>query len=145
MIASSHIKPMLKNTQRKIIVNWCVDILLNWTDKFDTIVVSGHSMTMIGTVVAHVLNKNILLIRKERTINSDYMIEGNQFSRCVMIDDCICTGDSIERCAGAIKEFDGEFVGFLLWSDKYNSKFYNTTYEEKAFNLGYGIELCEYE
>lgn len=143
MIASDHIKPMLRPSQRKTIVNWCVDILLNRTHEFDTIVVSGHSMTMIGSIIAHILDKKLLLVRKYETINSEYMIEGQKYTRCVMIDDCICTGDSIIRCNEAIEEFEGDFVGFLLWSDQHKSEVYHLD-GKTVPNIGFGIELCDY-
>ena len=62
--ASTHMEYAFLYASRNIIIEKIIKALTPKIKKFDSIVVSGYSMALIGSIVAHALKKNIVLVRK---------------------------------------------------------------------------------
>jgi adenine/guanine phosphoribosyltransferase-like PRPP-binding protein len=76
---------------------------------FDTIVVTGVSGLLLGPIVAHLMGKNIAVIRKHsETSHSANRIEGELGKRYVILDDFICTGDTVIKIK---REIAGKLSG----------------------------------
>lgn len=93
------------------IVGWTADV------KFDTFVATGLSGLMIAPVVAEMLGKNLLAVRKPReSIHSNNRLQGTLGERWVFLDDFIGGGATFERVWDAVNGYDTQFVGACLYS-----------------------------
>jgi len=90
-------------TRNKIIVKAVCD-LRKMEQQFDTIVCCGVSGLMVVPQIAEILNKHILVVRKDESRYSEFTTEGVAPFRYVVIDDLICSGNTIERITNTIKE-----------------------------------------
>ena len=72
---------------------------------YDSIACSGVSGSLIVPQVAELLNKNIILVRKtlEKTY-SEFLIEGVAPTRYIIVDDLICSGNTVKHILRSIKE-----------------------------------------
>jgi orotate phosphoribosyltransferase len=59
---------------------------------------------MVVPQIAEILNKNILVVRKDERRYSDFTTEGVAPFRYVVIDDLICSGKTIKHITDTIKE-----------------------------------------
>ena len=119
--ASTHMEYAFLYASRNIIIEKIIKALTPKIKKFDSIVVSGYSMALIGSIVAHTLKKNIVLVRKpsEDRISS-YRAEGIHYQRCIIIDDLICSGFTFIRIIDGLKEIHCTTIGFMLYNDSTN-------------------------
>lgn len=90
-------------TRNKIIIKAVCD-LRKISDEFDSIACCGSSGLMVVPQVAELLNKNILLIRKEtEKCYSNFAIEGIAPFRYIILDDLICSGNTVRHIKGTIR------------------------------------------
>lgn len=116
--ASYHMKFAFDYASRDIIIKTILETLIPKIKKFDSIVVSGYSMALIGSIVAHELKKNIVIVRKkDEESHSDYVAEGFSKQRCVFIDDLVATGDTLHYVHKMLKDIKGTIVGVILYFD----------------------------
>jgi orotate phosphoribosyltransferase len=84
--------------------------------KFDGFAVSGYSMSIIGSILAHEMGKEIAVIRKPTdNRNSMHEVEGKHGKRWVFLDDLIATGSTLDRVCGKISKIEGTVVGICMW------------------------------
>ena len=91
-------------------VNLAMNFLCPRVDKFDSIVCTGVSGMLLAPIVAHLLNKNIVVVRNEKShvrthaitqVESGTGIYG--IGRYVFVDDLIETGATLVRVADTIQ------------------------------------------
>lgn len=103
-----------------------VKILKTNRVKYDTIAVSGVSGITVGSMVAFHLKKRLAIVRKKSDVTHSWItVEHSpssktkgKFSRYIIIDDLIDSGDTIKRVLdGVAKERgdDAECVGIVLY------------------------------
>lgn len=115
----SHLAPVLNRRTRDATVKKCIEVLLN--HDFDTLAFSGMSGAGIGFVLAHILHKEVILIRKPgepRRAGMTYFNEGyKDAKRYVIIDDLISTGTTAARVIRGVRELcpNAFLVGILTY------------------------------
>ena len=73
-------------------------------ESFDSIACCGVSGLMVVPQIAEILNKNIIIVRKDEKRYSEFFIEGVSPSRYVILDDLICSGDTIKHIMNSIHD-----------------------------------------
>lgn len=71
---------------------------------FDSIACSGTSGLMIVPPLAELMEKNICVVRNTSDCYSEFMVEGVAPYRYIIVDDLICSGNTVKRIINAIKE-----------------------------------------
>jgi adenine/guanine phosphoribosyltransferase-like PRPP-binding protein len=67
-------------------------------DRFDAIAFRGISGAIIAPVVAYLMGKKLIAVRKEAGSHSDYMVEGpTSAMRYVIVDDCRSSGKTADK------------------------------------------------
>lgn len=90
-------------TRNKIIIKAVCD-LRKITDKFDSIACCGVSGLMVVPQIAELLDKHIIIVRKDEERYSEFRTEGVAPFRYVVIDDLICSGNTIRRINKTLRE-----------------------------------------
>lgn len=101
-----------------------LSILIQNGLEFDSIVCTGLSGLLIAPSVADILDKQIIVIRKNNEqSHSDYSIEGFVESPYIIIDDCISTGNTINRIVDQMKHsgYDPKCLGVYLYAPEHIS------------------------
>ena len=92
---SSHTSLLLNHNIRNKIIMECVGRLRSVDH--DCIVVCGTSGLMVGPQVSEILQKNLVIVRKQHDSSySNFCIEGAYSPRFVILDDLICSGKTID-------------------------------------------------
>ena len=100
---SSHTSRLLNHKYRnKIIMQTYVD-LRNKDLEFDAIVCCGISGLMVVPQIAELLKKNIIVIRKDLNGYSSFNIEGPYTNKYIIVDDLICSGNTVKTIMKQIK------------------------------------------
>jgi len=99
---ASHTCRVLNHKSRNKIVIKAVCDLRKIANTFDSIACCGVSGLMVVPQIAEILNKNIIIVRKDERRYSQFYIEGVSPSRYVIVDDLICSGDTIKHIIGSI-------------------------------------------
>jgi adenine/guanine phosphoribosyltransferase-like PRPP-binding protein len=90
-------------TRNRIIIKAVCD--LRKIEHFDSIVCCGISGLLVAPQIAEILNKHLVVIRKENDkCYSDFGIEGVAPYRYIIIDDLICSGKTVRHIKNTIKE-----------------------------------------
>ena len=72
---------------------------------YDAIACSGTSGMLVVPQIAELLKKNIIVVRKRNEqCYSDFEIEGPSTKQYIIIDDLICSGDTIKHIIRSIRE-----------------------------------------
>ena len=101
----SHTTQILNHRVRNKIIIRAVCDLRKMINNFDSIACCGVSGLMVVPQIAELLDKHILLVRKDSEQRySDFSIEGVSPYRYVIIDDLICSGNTIRHIKRHIKE-----------------------------------------
>jgi orotate phosphoribosyltransferase len=100
----SHTSLVLNHKERNKIIIKAVCKLRKISDEFDTIACCGISGLLVVPQIAELLNKHILIIRKNEKCYSEFRMEGVAPFRYVVVDDLICSGSTIKRIKNTIKE-----------------------------------------
>ncbi len=101
---ASHTCHVLNHKIRNKIIIKAVCDLRKISKDFDSIACCGVSGLMVVPQIAEILNKNILVVRKDERRYSDFTTEGVAPFRYVVIDDLICSGKTIKHITDTIKE-----------------------------------------
>lgn len=126
--------------ERNQLLKKCVSLIKEF-EFFDTIAFSGNSGSLMSFPLAHRLNKEIIVVRKPREVESAHSfskIEGVVpfKKRIVIVDDFVSMGKTIKYIVNTIREedkknkLDGEisesgivtcqFVGILLYNQEFS-------------------------
>lgn len=86
--------------------------------KFDAIAVRGNSGLLLGPLVATVLNKGLILVRKDCQSHASYTVEGcTEVKRYIIVDDLIESGKTIKEMRDKIGPSNLiKCVGVFLYS-----------------------------
>jgi orotate phosphoribosyltransferase len=101
---ASHTCHVLNHKERNRIIIKAVCDLRKISNDFDSIACCGVSGLMVVPQIAELLNKNILIIRKNEKRYSEFRTEGIAPLRYVVIDDLICSGTTVNHIIRIIKE-----------------------------------------
>jgi orotate phosphoribosyltransferase len=101
---ASHTCRVLNHKERNKIIIKAVCDLRKIKDSFDTIACCGISGLMVVPQIAELLDKHILIIRKNEKCYSEFRTEGVAPFRYVVIDDLICSGETVKRIKNTIKD-----------------------------------------
>ena len=102
---ASHTCHVLNHKIRTKIIIKAVCDLRKISNEFDSIACCGSSGLMVVPQVAELLNKNILLIRKStEKCYSNFAIEGIAPLRYIIVDDLICSGNTVRHIKRTIKD-----------------------------------------
>lgn len=114
----------LSNYHRAKCVKKIRDFLKKKKIKFDSFVGRGVSGITMASMLAYSMNKNLVIVRKDRTNNhSGQLVEGiitneHQF---IIIDDFVETGETIEQIDRAIHNY-GTVKGVVLYNSMSTKK-----------------------
>lgn len=101
---SSHTCHVLNHKIRNKIIIKAVCDLRKIKDQFDSIACCGVSGLMVVPQIAELLDKHIIVVRKAgEKCYSEFRTEGVAPFRYVILDDLICSGDTINRITSVIK------------------------------------------
>ena len=101
---ASHTCHVLNHKVRNKIIIKAVCDLRKIADSFDSIACCGVSGLMVVPQIAELLNKHILIVRKDEKRYSEFRTEGVAPFRYVVVDDLICSGTTIKNITNNIKE-----------------------------------------
>lgn len=102
--ASSHTCHVLNHKVRNKIIVKAVCDLRKISDTFDSIACCGVSGMMVVPQIAELLNKNITMVRKGEKCYSDFMVEGVAPFQYIIVDDLICSGNTIRHIKNKIRD-----------------------------------------
>lgn len=101
---SSHTCHVLNHKYRNKIIIKAVCDLRKISGDFDSIACCGVSGLLVISQVAELLNKNITIVRKGEKCYSEFRTEGVAPFRYIILDDLICSGDTVKRIKRTLKE-----------------------------------------
>ncbi len=117
-IGCGHVDPLLRIDTLETAVKKCMKALKPHKDEFAAIAMSGYSSTIIGSVVAAKMRKNICIVRKEdENCHSNYLVEGKPGQTYVFIDDLIASGRTLRRVYESMKQMRSKLYGVYLYLD----------------------------
>jgi adenine/guanine phosphoribosyltransferase-like PRPP-binding protein len=94
---AAHTSRVLNHKYRNKIIVKAVCDLRSIQNTFDSIACCGVSGLMVVPQIAELLNKNIIIVRKwDEKRYSDFYIEGVAPSRYIVVDDLICSGNTLK-------------------------------------------------
>jgi orotate phosphoribosyltransferase len=138
---SSHTCHVLNHKIRNKIIIKAVCDLRKISDQFDSIACCGVSGLMVVPQIAELLNKNILLIRKKNEkCYSDFAIEGIKPFRYIIIDDLICSGNTVRHIQRSIRNEYEKTICVGLYCYMPEECAYNQN-NIKLFERDYNIKL----
>ena len=127
--ACIHEKELFVNDELNEVVEYCVKCLRPHLNEFDAIAISGYSMAIVGSILAHKLGKNIILVRKESdSSHSLYTVEGLHEQRVVLVDDLICSGDTFKYINLMLTSICCFVVGYLTYSPMHRCPYYGFSF-----------------
>ena len=143
--ACIHEKELFVNDELNEVVEYCVKCLRPHLNEFDAIAISGYSMAIVGSILAHKLGKNIILVRKESdSSHSLYTVEGLYEQRVVLVDDLICSGDTFKYINLMLTSICCFVVGYFTYSPMHRYPYYGFSFPywgiEQKFELTYCTE-----
>jgi orotate phosphoribosyltransferase len=71
---------------------------------FDSIVCCGTSGLLVAPQIAEILDKHIIVVRKDQKCYSEFLVEGVAPNRYIIIDDFICKGYTVRHIMDSISE-----------------------------------------
>jgi adenine/guanine phosphoribosyltransferase-like PRPP-binding protein len=99
-----HTSLILNHKNRNKAIIGAVCDLRKIIDDFDSIACCGTSGLMVVPQIAEILDKHIVIVRKNERSYSSFKIEGVSPYRYIIIDDLICSGSTIRHIKNSIKE-----------------------------------------
>ena len=100
---ASHTSRVLSHRYRNKIIMETYSYLKKLDIEYDGIACCGASGMLVVPQIAELLKKNIILVRKELNGYSDFWIEGANCSKYIVLDDLICSGDTVKHIINSIK------------------------------------------
>lgn len=102
---ASHTCRVLNHKHRNKVIIKAICDLRRISDTFDSIACCGVSGLMVVPQIAEILDKHIVIVRKpDEKRYSDFYIEGVSPFRYVIVDDLICSGDTLKWIRQSIHE-----------------------------------------
>jgi adenine/guanine phosphoribosyltransferase-like PRPP-binding protein len=101
---SSHTCRVLNHKVRNKAIIKAVCDLRNIINEFDSIACCGISGLMVVPQIAEILNKHIIIVRKPEQSYSNFVMEGVVPVRYIVIDDLICSGETLNHITNTINE-----------------------------------------
>jgi len=101
---AAHTSRVLNHKYRNSVIIKAICSLRKIEQDFDSIACCGVSGLMVVPQIAEILNKNIIIVRKDERRYSEFYLEGVSPSRYVIVDDLICSGLTIKRIINSIEE-----------------------------------------
>mgnify|MGYP001255637174 CR=1 FL=1 len=83
---------------------------------YDAIACMGVSGIMVVPQIAELLNKNIIVVRKQIDGYSDFMVEGAYTHKYIIVDDLVCSGGTIRHIIKNIGEESSSSKCVGVWS-----------------------------
>ena len=100
-----HTTMLLNHKIRNKIIFQCIEHLKNTEKDFDSIACCGTSGLLIVPQVCEILKKNIIIIRKKNDKRySPFQYEGVIPKKYLIIDDLICSGNTVKHITNVVKE-----------------------------------------
>lgn len=101
---ASHTSRILSHKYRNKIIMTAYSYLSKIDIKYSGIACCGASGMLVVPQIAELLKKNIILVRKKKDGYSDFLVEGANCSRYIILDDLICSGNTVKHIMNSIKE-----------------------------------------
>ena len=101
---SSHTCYVLNHKTRNKIIIKAVCKLRKIAETFDSIACCGVSGLMVVPQISELLNKNIIIVRKGEKCYSEFRTEGVAPFRYIILDDLICSGNTVKHIKKVLKE-----------------------------------------
>jgi adenine/guanine phosphoribosyltransferase-like PRPP-binding protein len=112
----SHTSRILSHKYRNKIIMNTYAALKKYDKEYDAIACMGVSGIMVVPQIAELLNKNIIVVRKQVDRYSDFMVEGAYTNKYIIIDDLICSGGTVKAIIKNIKEEIPQAKCIGVWS-----------------------------
>lgn len=109
--------------------------------EFDSIAFTGMSGSLIGPIVADMLKKDLILVRKqaENCHSSLFMEMSNEKSKkAIIIDDCIVSGNTIRHIIKNLSRKEIALEGIFLYSEE---EIYRKDYKIEDFETQFGVQI----
>ena len=104
MQGCEHTTRLLNVTERNKVIFSAIDTLRKIDKNFDTIACCGTIVMLVVPQISEILKKNILVIRKEEDKRySPFDYEGAIPKNYIIVDDLICSGNTIKHILSTIK------------------------------------------
>jgi orotate phosphoribosyltransferase len=102
---SSYLESILIPEQRKKTINRVVRHLKPRLAEFDAIAVCGVSGLLVGPSISDKLGKPLIVVRKmdDSSTHSTLKVEGSLLGRYLILDDLICSGNTVRHIVKAIQ------------------------------------------
>lgn len=101
---ASHTSRVLNHKYRNGVIIKAVCELRKISNDFDSIACTGISGLIVVPQIAELLNKNIIIIRKDiEKRYSEFQIEGVTPFRYIIVDDLICSGQTVRHIKDTLK------------------------------------------
>lgn len=105
MQGSDHTCRVLNHKSRNKIIIKAVCDLRKIQNTFDSIACCGTSGLIVVPQIAEILDKNIVLVRKKNDKSySPFLIEGSRPYCYIIVDDLICSGNTLQWIKNIISE-----------------------------------------
>ena len=101
---AAHTSKILNHKYRNGVIIKAICSLRKIEQDFDSIACCGVSGLMVVPQIAEILNKNIIVVRKDERRYSEFFLEGVSPSRYVIVDDLICSGSTVKRIVNYIHD-----------------------------------------
>ena len=102
---AAHTCMVLNHKVRNKIIIKAVCDLRKINNEFDSIVCSGVSGLIITPQVSEILNKHLIIVRKKNEERySEFTVEGTNPGRYIILDDLICSNNTVKHIMKSIKE-----------------------------------------
>jgi orotate phosphoribosyltransferase-like protein len=140
---SSYIENIFEPEKLNFIVNKCCGYIKSKFDGVDYIVVRGTSGLLVGSIVAHKLDKRLCLIRKDKELShANTNIEGfpiRDHMNFVILDDFVQFGTTLREIGQVLKnkaKLCGTSLnckGYLMYAQNYKSPENKLPFKGKRF------------
>jgi hypothetical protein len=102
---SSYLESVLIPSQRKKTISRIVSHLKPRLAEFDAIAVCGVSGLLVGPSISDKLGKPLIVVRKmdDSSTHSALKVEGSLLGRYLILDDLICSGNTVRHMVDAIR------------------------------------------
>lgn len=91
--------------------------------EFDGFAISGYSMSIIGSILADRMKKQLMVVRKVHEPRySEHNVEGALNQRWLFVDDMIDSGRTLQHVYDGVQSLKGELLGVVLWRDGLTAK-----------------------
>lgn len=135
----TYLRHGVNTKQRDAVVAEAVAKLTPIADTFDAIAFRGVSGALVAPIVAYLLKKDVLVVRKPRTDETSHSyltVEGTDAAapRYLIVDDLIATGKTVDAIIDAVYQSrsKAECVGVYCYNDDAPRDSVDTIYTESG-------------